>query len=112
MAKVLTTPARPRPSSSVNWILLVVGVGVFTLLAVSVPRLVQPSGWASGDKFLYFALVGYLGASVLYALAVALHEDALQAGGVALMRGAFLLHTTAVIARWITAGHAPLSRHL
>jgi cytochrome c-type biogenesis protein CcsB len=109
MAKVLTTPATARPSSPVNWILLAVGVAVFTVFAVSVPRLVQPAGWASGDKFLYLALIGYLGASVLYGLAVALHEDALQAGGVALMRGAFLLHTTAVIARWVTAGHAPLS---
>jgi cytochrome c-type biogenesis protein CcsB len=110
MAKVLSTHAAGREPASVgNWILLAVSVAVLTVFAVSSPRLIQSSGWSSGEKFLFLALVGYLGASVLYVFSVALRQPGLVMGGVALTRGAFLMHTCAVIARWVTAGHAPLS---
>lgn len=110
MAKVLTTHAAVRePANKATWVLLTVSVAVLTVIAISLPRLVQPSGWSSGEKFLFLALVGYLGASVLYVLSVALRQPSLVPAGVALTRGAFLLHTCAVIARWVTSGHAPLS---
>jgi ABC-type transport system involved in cytochrome c biogenesis permease subunit len=110
MAKVLTTHVAARePASKATWVLLAVSVAVLTVIAISVPRLVQPSGWSSGEKFLFLALVGYLGASLLYVLSVALRQPSLAPGGVALTRGAFLLHTCAVIARWVASGHAPLS---
>lgn len=110
MAKVLTTHAAVRePANKATWVLLTVSVAVLTVIAISVPRLVQPSGWSSGEKFLFLALAGYLGASVLYVLSVALRQPSLVPAGVALTRGAFLLHTCAVIARWVTSGHAPLS---
>ena len=110
MAKVISTHVTERrPASAASWILLVVGVAVATVLAVSVPRLIGSSGWMSGEKFLYIALIAYLGASALYFASLAVRQPALVAGGVALTRGAFLLHTTGVAVRWAASGHAPFS---
>ena len=110
MAKVLTAHVDEHPTSSVGtWILLTVSVAVLTVMAVSVPHLMGGSGWATGEKFLYLALLGYLGASVLYVLSLAVRQSNLVAGAEALTRGGLLLHTGAIVARWVTSGHAPLS---
>ena len=100
--------ARP-PARVATWILLSVSVAVLVAIGISVPWLVKPEGWVSGEKLLYLTLVGYLGAAVLYALSLALSDAHLAAGAMALTRGAFLLHTCAVLVRWVTAGHPPLS---
>jgi len=110
MAKVLTAHVHEhRTSSGGTWILLTVSVAVLVGMAVSVPHLIGSSGWASGDKFLYLALLGYLGASVLHISSLAVRQSNLLAGAEALTRGSLLLHTGAIVARWVTAGHAPLS---
>jgi ABC-type transport system involved in cytochrome c biogenesis permease subunit len=110
MAKVLTTHVDEHRSSSLGtWILLTVSVAVLVVMAVSVPHLIGRSGWATGEKFLYLALLGYLGASVLYVFSLAVRQSNLLAGAEALTRGSLLLHTGAIVARWVTAGHAPLS---
>src|SRR5271157_5863158 len=110
MAKVLTTYADKQRTSSVGtWILLAVSVAVLTVMAVSIPHLIGRSGWATGEKFLYLALLGYLGASVLYVFSLVVRQSNLLAGAEALTRGGLLLHTGAIVARWVTAGHAPLS---
>lgn len=109
MAKALTPAAERRAPAAGTWILLIVGVAVVTVLAVSVPHLIGGEGWLTGEKFLYLALVGYLGASVLYVLSAALRQASLTAGAVALTRGGFFLHTCALIVRWASSGHAPLS---
>jgi cytochrome c-type biogenesis protein CcsB len=113
MAKVMVHAAERDQPSSVSWILLVVSVLVVTVLAISVPHLVGAEGWLGGDrageKFLYVALVAYLGASLLYAASVAARQSGLLAGAVAFTRGGFLLHTTAIVVRWASSGHAPLS---
>jgi len=96
-------------ASAGAWILLVVSVAVALALAISVPRLVKPGGWATGEKFLYLALVAYLGASALYIASLAVRLAALMVGATALTRAAFLFHTAAVAARWVTAGYPPLS---
>jgi cytochrome c-type biogenesis protein CcsB len=100
--------ARGRASTA-SWILLAVGMSVATLLAVSLPRLIGSAGWMTGEKFLYVALIAYLGASALYIASLVVREDRLVAGAAALTRGAFLVHTTAIAVRWLAAGHAPFS---
>ena len=92
-----------------NWLVLSVGVAMVVAMAVSIPHLISSSGWATGEKFLYLALLGYLGASVLYVLSMAVRQSNLVAGAKALTRGGFLLHTTAIVARWVISGHPPLS---
>ena len=110
MAKVLTTHVDEHRTSSVGtWILLTVSVAVLVVMAVSVPHLIGRSGWATGEKFLYLALLGYLGASVLYVFSLAVRQSNLVAGAEALTRGGLLLHTGAIVTRWVTSGHAPLS---
>ena len=110
MGSNITASAVARPPARVaTWILLIVSVAVLVAIGISIPWLVKPAGWASGEKLLYLTLVGYLGASVLYVLALALSEASLANGAVALTRGAFLLHTSAVLVRWATTGHPPLS---
>jgi ABC-type transport system involved in cytochrome c biogenesis permease subunit len=110
MAKVLTTHAdEARTSSAGTWILLTVSVAVLAVMAVSVPHLMGPSGWATGNKFLYLALLGYLGASVLHVSSLAVRQSNLLAGAEALTRGSLLLHTVAIVTRWVTSGHPPLS---
>ena len=110
MTKALTThAAEGRPASTGSWILLVTGVAVATAMVISVPHLIDPAGWLTGEKFLYLALIGYLGASVLYVLSAALRQPGIMAGAIALTRGGFLLHTCAIAVRWATSGHAPLS---
>jgi cytochrome c-type biogenesis protein CcsB len=84
-------------------------VAVGTVLAVSVPRLIGSAGWMTGEKFLYIGLIAYLGASALYIASLAVHQPGLHSGAGALMRGGFLVHTTAVAVRWATGGHAPFS---
>jgi len=96
-------------ASAASWILLAVGVSVATVLAISLPRLIGSAGWMTGEKFLYVALIAYLGASALYIASLAIREGRLVAGAVALTRGAFLVHTTAIAVRWVAAGHAPFS---
>ena len=110
MGSNTTAAAIARPPARVaTWILLSVSVAVLVGIGISIPWLVKAPGWSSGEKFLYLTLVGYLGASVLYVLALALDEASLSAAAVALTRGAFLLHTCAVLIRWFTTGHPPLS---
>jgi len=88
---------------------LAIFVAVGTVLAVSVPRLIGSSGWMSGEKFLFVSLVAYLGASALYVASLAVRHPGLVSGGVALTRGGFLVHTTAIVVRWASSGHAPFS---
>jgi len=109
MAKAITQAAERRVTAAGNWILLIVGVAVVTVAAISLPHLIGREGWLTGEKLLYLALLGYLGASVLYVLSAALHQAALTAGAAALARGGLFLHTCAVIVRWASSGHAPLS---
>jgi ABC-type transport system involved in cytochrome c biogenesis permease subunit len=110
MAKVLTAYVDERRSGNTGtWILLSVSVAVLVVIAVSVPHLIGSSGWASGEKFLYLALVGYLGASALHVSSLGVRHSNLLAGAEALTRGSLLLHTAAIVTRWVTAGHAPLS---
>ncbi len=110
MAKVLTTQAAERqPTSAAAWILLIVGVAVATVLTISLPRLIRPEGWVTGEKFLFLALIGYLGGSALYIASLAVRQLSLITGAVALTRGSFLVHTTGVIVRWVSAGHPPFS---
>ena len=113
MAKVIThTPERSRHSTA-SWLLLAVNVACATVLAISVPHLITAGGWfsgaRSGEKFLYVALIAYLGASILYGASLALRQAELLAGAVLLSRGGLLLHTIAIVARWASSGHAPLS---
>jgi len=86
-----------------------IGVGILTAIAISFPRLIEPSGWASGEKLLYLTLVAYLAAAALHILSLALREASLAGAATALTRGGFFLHTCAVSARWVTAGYPPLS---
>ena len=110
MSKVLTAYVDDHRSSNAgNWILLSVSVAVLVVIAVSVPHLIGRAGWADGEKFLYLALVGYLGASALHIASLAVRQSNLQAGAEALTRGCLLLQTVAIAARWVTSGHAPLS---
>ncbi|MBZ5516407.1 MAG: cytochrome c biogenesis protein CcsA [Acidobacteriia bacterium] len=113
MAKVASTQiVDRREASPASWILMVVAVAVATVLAVSLPRLIQPAGWMSGEKFLYLALIAYLGASALYIASLAVRPRFTSsglAGAAALARGGFLVHTTGVAVRWAAAGHAPFS---
>ncbi len=98
-----------RTTALGTWILLTVSVAVLTVMAVSVPHLIGSSGWATGEKLLYLALLGYLGASVLYVFSLAVRQPNLVAGAEALTRGSLLLHSAAIVARWVTSGHAPLT---
>src|SRR5271157_975872 len=113
MAKAITHTAGHSQGSTASWLLLVVTVACLTVLAISVPHLITAGGWFSGaragEKFLYVALIAYLGASVLYGSSVALRQAQLLAGAVWLSRGGLLLHTMAILARWSSSGHAPLS---
>ncbi len=110
MAKALTTNAlERRPAAAGSWILLAVAVAVGTVLAVSVPRLIGSAGWMTGEKFLYISLVAYLGASALYIASLAVRQQSLVAGAVALTRGGFLVHTAGIAVRWVASGHAPFS---
>jgi cytochrome c-type biogenesis protein CcsB len=113
MAKAIThTTERSQPNSA-SWILLVVSVLSLTVLAISVPHLIGPEGWLvgarAGEKFLFIALIAYLGASVLYGCSVAMRQSDLYDGAVLLARGGLLLHTMAILTRWASSGHAPLS---
>ena len=113
MAKAITHTTERTQQSTASWFLLVVSVACLTVLAISVPHLMTAGGWFSGanagEKFLYVALIAYLGASVLYGASVALRQSELLAGAVLLARGGLLLHTMAIGARWVSSGHAPLS---
>ena len=113
MAKAIThTTERSQPSAA-TWILLVVAVASATVLAISVPHLIGSQGWFGGDrageKFLFIAMIAYLGASVLYGSSLALRQANLLEGAVLLTRSGLLLHTVAIVARWSSSGHAPLS---
>ena len=113
MAKAITHTTERNQVSGASWILLVVAVASFTVLAISVPHLISDQGWfvgaRAGEKFLFVALIAYLGASVLYGCSVALRQAELLQGAVMLTRGGLLLHTMAILARWSSSGHAPLS---
>ncbi len=113
MAKAITHTTERSQFSAASWIMLVVSVGCFTVLAISVPHLVTDEGWFggvhAGEKFLYVALIAYLGASILYGSSLALRQQDLFSGAVTLTRGGLLLHSIAIGARWASSGHAPLS---
>ena len=113
MAKVISHATERNHLSAASWILLVVSVASFTVLAISVPHLISAEGWLvgarAGEKFLFVALIAYLGASVLYGSSVALRQAELWQGAVLLSRSGLLLHTVAILTRWASSGHAPLS---
>jgi cytochrome c-type biogenesis protein CcsB len=113
MEKAVTHTTERSQLSAASWILLVVSVACFTVLAISVPHLTSAEGWfvgvRAGEKFLYVALIAYLGASVLYGSSVILRQAELFAGAVLLSRGGLVLHTMAILTRWSSSGHAPLS---
>ncbi len=113
MAKAITHTTERSQFSAASWILLVVSVAALTVLAISVPHLINNEGWfvgaRAGEKFLYVALIAYLGASVLYGSSVALRQAQLLQGAVLLSRSGLVLHTIAILARWSSSGHAPLS---
>ncbi len=113
MAKVISHTTERNHLSAASWILLVVSVASFTVLAISVPHLISAEGWLvgarAGEKFLFVALIAYLGASVLYGSSVALRQAELWQGAVLLSRSGLLLHTVAILTRWASSGHAPLS---
>jgi cytochrome c-type biogenesis protein CcsB len=102
-------PPAASMSAQASWILLAISVAVLTVMAISVPHLVGAAGWVTGEKFLYLALIAYLGGGALYVFSAALRESPLLAGAKALTRGGLLLHTTAILVRWASSGHAPLS---
>lgn len=113
MGNSVTHTSERSTLSAANWILLVVSVALLTVLAISVPHLIGKDGWFSGDvageKFLYIALIAYLGASALYGSSVALRRTDLWENAVLLARGGLILHSLAIAVRWATSGHAPLS---
>jgi cytochrome c-type biogenesis protein CcsB len=113
MAKAITHPMETSRSSATGWILPLVSVACLTVLAISVPHLIGNEGWftgsIAGEKFLFVALIAYLGASVLYGASVAWRQTNLLQGGVLLARIGLLLHTIAILARWSSSGHPPLS---
>jgi cytochrome c-type biogenesis protein CcsB len=113
MEKAVTHTMERRQLSAASWILLVVSVASFTVLAISVPHLISSEGWfvgaRAGEKFLYVALIAYLGASVLYGSSVVLRQADLFEGAVLLSRSGLALHTVAILTRWLSSGHAPLS---
>jgi len=113
MAKAITHTTDRNQQSTASWFLLVVSVACLTVLAISVPHLITAGGWFTGEnageKFLYVALIAYLGASVLYGSSVAFRQAELTAGAVLLSRGGLLLQSIAIGARWVSSGHAPLS---
>ena len=109
MAKAITHTTEQSQPTAASWILLAVSVTVLTITAISVPHLVGHEGWLTGEKFLYLALIAYLGAAALYVFSSALRQSSLLTGAVVLTRGGFLLHTTAIAVRWAVSGHAPLS---
>ena len=113
MAKAITHTTEGNQQSTASWFLLVVSVACLTILAISVPHLITAGGWFSGaragEKFLFVALIAYLGASVLYGSSVAFRQAELSAGAVLLARSGLLLHSIAIVARWASSGHAPLS---
>ncbi len=100
MAKAITHTTDGARQNTASWFLLVVSVACLTVLAISVPHLITAGGWftgaAAGEKFLYVALIAYLGASVLYGSSVAFRQAELSAGAVLLSRGGLLLHTVAI----------------
>ena len=113
MAKAITRTAERASLSAASWILMVVAVTSVTVLAISVPHLIGAEGWLAGtqagEKFLFVALVAYLGSSVLYGSSVALRHPGLLQGAMWYARGGLLLHTLAIAARWASSGHPPLS---
>src|SRR5579872_5503520 len=111
MAKAITHTE--NKAGAAGWILLVVAVSCLAVLGVSVPHLITPGGWFSGanagEKFLYVALVTYLGASVLYGSSAATKQNDLAASAAHLALAGLVIHSLAIAARWMTSGHAPLS---
>lgn len=111
MAKAITHGAESSHSHAAGWILSVVGVASLTVLAISVPHLIGSQGWLvgsrAGEKFLFVALVSYLGASVLYGSSLALRQAGLWDGAVLFSRCGLLLHTIAILVRWSSSRHAP-----
>jgi cytochrome c-type biogenesis protein CcsB len=111
MAKAITHTENKAGAG--GWILLVVAVSCLAVLGVSVPHLITPGGWFSGanagEKFLYVALVTYLGASVLYGSSAATKQNDLAASAAHLALAGLVIHSLAIAARWMTSGHAPLS---
>ncbi len=113
MERAITHSTEHSHLGAGSWTPLVVGVSSFTLLAISVPHLIGSEGWLAGgragEKFLFVALIAYLGASVLYGTSVALHQTDLYERAKWFAGGGLTLHTVAILARWTSSGHAPLS---
>ncbi len=113
MAKAMTQTSEHSRLSAASWTSLIVSVGSFTLLAISVPHLIGDEGWWSGEtageKFLFVALIAYLGASVLYGTSAAWRQTDLYERARWFARCGLILHTVAILARWASSGHAPLS---
>ena len=50
MAKAITHTTERSQLSAASWILLVVSVASFTVLAISVPHLISAEGWFAGAE--------------------------------------------------------------
>jgi len=113
MENAVTHTTERNPLSPASWILLAVSVASFAVLAISIPHLIGNEGWflgsTAGEKFLYVALIAYLGASVLYGSSVALRQSELWDGAALLARSGLVMQTMAIMIRWSSSGHAPLS---
>ncbi len=113
MERAITHSTEHSRLGGASWTSLIVSVSSFTLLAISVPHLIGDDGWIrgerAGEKFLFVALIAYLGASVLYGTSVALRQTDLYERARWFARGGLMLQTVAILARWATSGHAPLS---
>ncbi|NTW72543.1 MAG: cytochrome c biogenesis protein CcsA, partial [Eubacteriaceae bacterium] len=61
------------------------------------------------SMFFYGAIIGYIGASVMYFIFFIMKNEKFGVYGSVVIKGAFLFHTLALIARGIGAGRVPLT---
>ena len=110
MANVIAADSSAAPRTNLGtWTILIVSVAMLTVMAISVPHLIGRDGWATGEKLLYLALIGYLGASALHVFSLVTRQSGLLRAAEALTRASLFLHTAAIVTRWVESGHAPLS---
>lgn len=110
MANVIAADSSAAPRTNLGtWTILIVSVAMLTVTAISVPHLIGRDGWATGEKLLYLALIGYLGASALHVFSLVTRQSGLLRAAESLTRASLFLHTAAIVTRWVESGHAPLS---
>ena len=81
MANVIAADSSAAPRTNLGtWTILIVSVAMLTVTAISVPHLIGRDGWATGEKLLYLALIGYLGASALHVFSLVTRQSGLIAG--------------------------------